>query len=146
MGSNSRHPTEPSMASLVSGLISDAKALLQQELLLARHEIYEEISKTKKAMISLGTGIGITILGVILLSFMVVYLLGALTNLPLWSCYGIVGGACTIFGRVLLYTGGTKVAEIEVVPQQTVETLKENATWIEQRTISGKASGKPTRL
>jgi hypothetical protein len=51
------------MTALISGLISDAKALLQQELLLAKHEIRDELDKTKKAVISLGTGIGIAVLG-----------------------------------------------------------------------------------
>jgi uncharacterized membrane protein len=138
MGTDSQHPSEPSMTALISGLISDAKALLQQELLLAKHEIRDELDKTKKAVISLGTGIGIAVLGVILLSFMLVYLLGALTHLPLWACYGIVGGAFAILGGVLLYTGKSKAAEIDVVPQQTVETMKENAAWIRQKTTSGK--------
>jgi hypothetical protein len=69
---------------------------------------------------------------------MLVYLLRALTNLPLWACYGIVGGVFAILGGVLLYTGKTKAAEIDVVPQQTVETMKENAAWIRQKTTSGK--------
>ena len=138
MGTESQHPSEPSVAALISSLISDAKALLQQELLLAKHEIREEIDKTKKAAISLGIGTGIAVLGVILLSFMLVHLLEALTNLPPWACYGIVGSAFAILGGVLLYAGKAKAAEIDVVPRQTVETLKENATWIRQKTTSGK--------
>ncbi len=136
MATNSAHSSEPSLVSLISGLISDAKALLQQELLLAKHEVREELNKTKQAVISMGIGIAVATLGVILLSFMLVYLLEALTPLPLWSCYGIVGGLFALVGGMLLYLGKNKAAEIDVVPQATVETLKENAAWIKERTTS----------
>lgn len=137
MAMNSRHSSEPSLVLLISGLIGDAKVLLQQEFLLAKHEVRDELDKTKQAMISLGIGIGVATLGVMLLSFMFVYLLEALTPLPLWGCYGVVGGPFVLVGGMLLYVGKAQAAEIDVVPQRTVETLKENAAWIKEKTTSG---------
>lgn len=136
MAVHSQNSSEPSLVSLVSGLISDAKALLQQELLLAKHEVREELNKTKQAVISLGIGIAVATLGVILLTFMLVYLLEALTPLPLWGCYGIIGGLFALVGGILLYLGKTKASEIDVVPQGTMETLKENAAWFKEMTTS----------
>jgi hypothetical protein len=69
---------------------------------------------------------------------MLVHLLNALTGLPLWACYGIVGGVCAIGGVVLLYRGKQQMSQIDMVPQQTVETMKENVRWIKGKAISEK--------
>jgi hypothetical protein len=128
--------TEPTLAQLVGDLVNDAKQLLRQELALAKHEIHEEVRKTKLALLSLGVGIGIAAVGGLLLIVMVVHLLNALTELPLWACYGIVGGVCAIVGIVLLYRGEHQVAQIDLFPEKTVETMKENVRWIKKTTTS----------
>jgi hypothetical protein len=128
--------SEPTLAQLVSELVSDAKQLLRQEVALAKHEIHEEVRKTKIAVVSLGAGIAIAALGGLLLIIMLVHLLNALTDLPLWACYGIVGGMCALVGVVLLYTGKKQMARIDMVPQQTVETMRENVRWIKEKAIS----------
>ena len=127
------HNSEPTLAQLVNGLVSDATLLLRQELALAKYEIYEEAGKTKTAVASLGVGIGIAAVGGLLLIIMLVHLLRALTDWPLWMCYGIVGGVCTIVGVVLLYRGKQRLSQIEMVPQQTVETMKENVRWLKEK-------------
>jgi hypothetical protein len=135
---SSPYQTEPTLAELVSELVNDAKQLLRQELALAKHEIREEVRKTKTALIFLGVGIGIAAIGGLLLIVMPVHLLNALTELPLWSCYAIVGGVCAVVGMVLLYRGKQRLAEIDVIPQQTVETMKENVRWIKKNSTSEK--------
>ena len=130
--------SEPTLAQLVSELVSDAKLLLRQEVALAKHEIRAEVRKSKVALMSLGAGIGIAALGGLLLIVMLVHLLNALTELPLWMCYGIVGGVCAIVGIVLVYTGKKQMASIEVIPPQTVETMRENVRWIKEKALSDK--------
>jgi Putative Actinobacterial Holin-X, holin superfamily III len=127
---------EASLAQLVGELADDAKQLLRQELALAKHEIHEEVYKTKIALMSLGVGIGIAAIGGLLLIIMLVHLLNTLAALPLWTCYGIVGGICAIVGIVLLFRGQRKIAQIEVIPGKTVETMKENIRWIKEMTKS----------
>jgi peptidoglycan/LPS O-acetylase OafA/YrhL len=128
--------SEPTLAQLMHGLVSDAKLLMRQELALAKHEIHEEVRKTKIALVSLGAGIGITAVGGLLLIVMLVHLLNALTEWPLWLCYGIIGGVCAIAGVVLLYRGKQHISQIDMVPQQTVETMKENVRWIKKKATS----------
>jgi Putative Actinobacterial Holin-X, holin superfamily III len=127
------HNSEPTLTQLVNGLVSDATLLLRQELALAKYEIYEEAGKTKAAVASLGVGIGIAAVGGLLLIIMLVHLLRALTDWPLWMCYGVVGGVCAIVGVVLLYKGKQQLSQIEMVPQQTVETMKENVRWLKEK-------------
>jgi len=133
---NASHPSaEPSLAALIGGIINDARDLLLQEFTMAKLEVQDELRKTKAAVISLGIGIGIAAVGGLLLLLMLVHLLHALTPIPLWGCYGIVGGVLVLAGLLVLYSGKKAVEEIEVVPE-TVETLKENAKWIREQTTS----------
>jgi hypothetical protein len=125
--------SEPTLAQLVSGLVSDTKLLLRQELALAKHEIQEEVRKTKTALACLGAGIGIAAIGGLLFIVMLVHLLSTLTEWPLWICYGIVAGICIIAGAALLYGAKQQISDIDVVPQQTVETMKENVRWIKEK-------------
>jgi len=124
----------PSITSLVEGIVGDAQQLMRQELALARREMQDEWTKTKAAAAALGLGIVILALGGIFLCFMLVYLLNWLTNMPLWGCYGIVGGLFTLIGAILLFTARNRATDISFVPQQTVETMRENVQWIKNQT------------
>ncbi|HKA52469.1 MAG TPA: phage holin family protein [Candidatus Binatia bacterium] len=133
---NASHPSaEPSLAALIGGIINDARDLMLQEFTMAKLEVQDELRRTKAAAISLGIGIGIAAVGGLLLLLMLVHLLHALTPIPLWGCYGIVGGVLLLTGLLLLYSGKKTAEEIAVVPE-TVETLKENAKWIREQTTS----------
>jgi Putative Actinobacterial Holin-X, holin superfamily III len=127
------YQSEPSLAQLLTGIVNDAKELMRQELALAKHEIREDLRKTTKAMLSLGVGIGVAAIGGLLLILMLVHLLNALAGLPLWACYGIVGGLFLIMGGVLLLIAKNTIARIDVMPPQTVETMQENVQWIRER-------------
>jgi hypothetical protein len=70
------------------------------------------------------------------LILMLVHLLYALAGLPLWACYGIVGGVLAIVGGVLLFIGKNTIARMDVVPPQTMATMKENVQWIRARATS----------
>ena len=137
MPNNSHPSTEPSLT-LIGGIINDARDLLRQEFTMAKLEVQDELRKTKAAAISLGIGVGVAAAGGFFLLFMVVYLLHAFTPIPLWGCYGIVGGVLLLVGVIMLFKGKKTAEEIAIVPE-TVKTLKENATWIKNQTTSDRA-------
>jgi hypothetical protein len=134
------YPREPTVWQLLIGLMHDAQMLLRQEVALAKYEIRVELRNAIRAAMSLGLGIGIAAIGGWLLILMLVHLLHALTALPLWVCYGIVGGLCAAGGIVLLVLGKQKLARLHVVPQQTVETMKENVQLITAQVRANGAS------
>ena len=139
---NSPYASEPSVTALLTGLVDDVKVLLQQEMALAKHEIRAELRKIMLAIVSLGLGGGIAVVGGWLLILMLVHLLHALTAFPLWACYGIVGGLFAIGGVVLLVIGKQQLAHLHLVPQDTVETMQENLHWIKtQVTANGTSNG-----
>jgi Putative Actinobacterial Holin-X, holin superfamily III len=138
MPNHSQQAGEPSLAALLGSIINDARDLLLQEFTMAKLEMKDELRKTKTAAISLGIGIGVAGIGGLLLVLMLVHLLHRLTELPLWGCYGIVGGVFVLVGVVILSTEKKAAEDIEVIPPRTVETLKENVKWIKNQTTSNR--------
>ena len=119
---------KPSVASLLSGIVTDAQTLLAQELTAARLEVEYVLCQKKKRAIRLGFGIGVSAIAGVLLAFMLVHGLVAYTTLPLWSCYGLIGGLLAAVGMVLCSSKkGSSKNEVIVVPTPTTQAVKEDA-------------------
>ena len=144
MDNRSPRPAAPSLAALLGGIMKDAKDLLVQELTLAKLEGHDEVRQIKTAALSLGIGVGVAAVGGILLSVMLVHMLAAYTDIPLWGCYGIVGSVFGVLGWVLLASGKHKIEGIDVLPQ-TVESMKENGQWLREQMTSDTISRTPVR-
>jgi uncharacterized membrane protein len=127
---------EPSVASLLSGIVGDAQTLVRQEIALARQEIRQEISTAKDAGISLGSAALVLVIGGLLLVLALAQGLAYLLNWPTWAGYGLVGVVLAITGIILLVAARKRVQAIRPIPEQTVETIKENVAWIKERTTS----------
>jgi hypothetical protein len=131
------HSTRPTFTAILEGLLGDMKALAIQELRLARHEVREELGKTRSAVSSLALAIALTAIGGLLLILMVVHLL-ADAGLPLWASYGLVGIVLGGAGAGLLLRAQHQAAEIHVLPIRTLQTMKENVSWIKEEVTSVK--------
>jgi len=123
--------TSHSVAPLVTGIVNDLQELLKQNLALFKVEVREDFKKTKESVAALGVGIGLAALGGLLLVLMLVYLLWwAVPALPLWACFGIVGGVLTGAGFALYMRGKKKLESFNPLPDESAEALKENVQWI----------------
>src|SRR5919201_6364139 len=92
MAERAQGKSEPDLTELVSGILSDAQKLIHQQFELVRQELKEELSGAGAAAASAGAGVGLVALSGVLSAQMLVHLLHRSTRLPLWSCYGLVGG------------------------------------------------------
>lgn len=134
MASDTRTSEEPRLSDLVTGILHDVQALLQQQTALIRSEIRSDYRKTKEAALSVAWGVGAMIVGGLLLVLMLVHLLAwAVPALPLWSCYGIVGGVICVVGGVLFSLGHDRFKNLNPLPDQSVAAMKENVQWIVNR-------------
>jgi hypothetical protein len=123
----------PSLTNLVSGIIGDAQALFKQQLALFRTEVKQDIKRTKQALVALVSGLALLTVGAALLCFMLVYgLNAAFPDLPLWGCYGIVGGVFTLIGGIAFYSAVRQFQEFNPLPDESAQALKENVQWISQ--------------
>jgi hypothetical protein len=129
---------KPSFATLLEGLISDARTLIAQEIKLAKDEIWVELGKIKTAVLSVAIGIGLATVAGLLLIAMVVHLLQAVSQLPLWACYGIVGAALAGSAAILLWKAKANISDVHIAPQNTMATVKENGAWLREQVTSQK--------
>lgn len=137
MAGTTPHSARSSITALLEGLIGDIKALAFQEIRLATHEVREEVGKAKSAVSSFAIAIGLIAIGGPLLILMVVHLL-AEAGMPLWASYGLVGIALAGAGVGLLLRAKRQAADVHVVPIRTVQTMKENVSWIKEEVTSAR--------
>jgi len=138
MATEVQNRSEPSVSSLVSGIVTDLQDLIKQQLQLTRREIEEDFRKTKEAASLFALGAGICFLGAITLCFMLAHLLHWLTSqpgldpaaLPLWASFGIVGLVFVVIGGGLAYAGRQKFKSVNPMQNPATEALKENVQWL----------------
>lgn len=123
MATESKKP-QSGLTDIVGGTIADVEKLIGQHFDLMRSEMKDELEKVSAAAASLGAGAGAATLGGVLGSMMAVHLLHDLTRLPLWVCYGLVGGALGAAGAGLLYQGARTASQVSLVPRQTAEVVR----------------------
>jgi len=121
-----RTNSEPSLTSLVSGIVDDVQELTKQQLALFKQEIRDDLHKCLEIAISWAFGLGAALIGVFLLFQMLVYVLHETAGLPLWSSYGLVGTASAVLGAGLFYAGKKKLEDFSPLRSESVQALKEN--------------------
>jgi len=130
--------SEPGFSRLVKGIVDDIGDLIKHQIQFAKKEVQNDLHKSIQATVALAVGAGALFLGILFAGFMLVHLLHWLTTppvadaakLPLWSCYAIVGLVCIGSGAALILAGKKKFASFNPLPDQTVQTMKENVQWI----------------
>jgi hypothetical protein len=117
---------------LISEVAGDVTRLFRQEVELAKAEVRAEASKAGKAggMLA-GAGVA-ALLVAMLLSLALVLALGAV--MPDGWAAVIVAAIWAIVAAVLYTAGRKQLRTVSPVPQQTVETLKEDAEWLRHPT------------
>ena len=125
----SRSPRQPdkSLGELFSDLTGDLGRLMRQEVALARTEAKEEIGRASKAGAMLAVGGLIAYLALMFASFALAWLLDDVMARSL--SFLIVAVVHAIIAAVLVMQGRNRMREVNAVPQQTVETLKEDVEW-----------------
>lgn len=135
-----RPGTEQSMTGLVSGIVGDVQELIRQQFAMLKAETREDMRRVAQASIGIGVGAALALFGGIGLTFMLAHLLSwaAGPDLPLWACYGIVGGLLFIGGLFLGYRGYAELTSFNPLPDKTAQALKENVQWTTASTTAPK--------
>jgi len=138
MAQDSSPRSETSVATLIGGIVNDAKDLLLNEFTIAKLEMQQEMRKTKSAALAFAMGAGVVGIGGLFLVLMCVHGLVVLLDIPLWESYGLVGGLLFLVGAILLVRGKQTAEQIDVIPPKTASTLRDNAQWIKEQTTSSR--------
>ncbi|WP_030720788.1 phage holin family protein [Streptomyces sp. NRRL F-2580] len=120
-------PSDASIGDLIGEIGQDVSQLVRTEIELAKAEIKQESAKAGKAVGMLG---GAGYAGHVVLLFASLTVVFALANLmdPAWAAL-IVTALWAIVGGVLYVMGRKRLRTVNLKPEQTVETLKEDARW-----------------
>ena len=125
------------LASLVGAIARDTERLLGQHADLLRSELREGLRGAPAAMAAMGAGAGLLAAGGLLGSLMLVHGLHKSTRIPLWACYGLVGGAMAAVAGGLVVAGTRRAAALRVLPHETITALREDFQWLKEQVNLG---------
>ncbi len=128
----SEEVSETSIGDLIGNISNDLSTLFRQEVELAKAEVKQEASKASKAAGMLGAAGFAGYMTIVLLSFALVFALGNVMDLG-WAAL-IVAVIWGIVGAVLYANGRKKLKDVDPVPHRTVDTIKEDASWLKNPT------------
>jgi uncharacterized membrane protein YqjE len=136
-GTEESTPTDRSIADLVKQLSDQTTTLVRQEIDLAKAEL---ALKGKQAGVGAGLFGGAGMFGLYALGALTACVILALaTAMTGWLAALIVAAIYGAIAGVLALTGKNKVKQgAPPVPEQTVESVKEDVEWTKQRVKDGR--------
>ncbi len=145
MGSVPYEPPEPerraederSVGELLRELSAETSTLVRQEVQLAKAELTVKAKQAGKGAGLLG---GAAVMGLALLGAFTAFLIAVIALVvPVWLSalivtvlYGVIAGVLALAGKKALQQAGP------AKPQQTIDTLKEDAQWTKTRAKSAR--------
>ena len=129
---------QESIGGLVKGILGDLRELIREEIALARVEMREQAGRAKLAAGALGAAAVALAFGCAFLLVAIAVGVADLFQWPLWAGFLAMALVLSIGGMVMLSTGRRRLRSVHAVPEQTVQTLKENSEWIAKRLSSAK--------
>jgi uncharacterized membrane protein YqjE len=118
---------DASVGTLVSAAVADVQKLLRQELALAKAELREEAGRAGKAAGMFGGAGFAASMVFVVLSAAAVIGLGHLIGFG-WSAL-VIAVVWAIAGAAMFAAGRSRMRTVSPKPEQTIETLKEDARW-----------------
>lgn len=119
---------------LIDPIVQDAKRLVGLHGALLRSELHQAGGELSASLVLLGAGAGLAATGGVLGSLMLVHGLHRSVRLPLWGCYGLVGGVLGAVGVGLMGAGTRRLSQASLIPYETIAAIQEDVEWIKEGT------------
>ena len=132
------HLHEESIRGLMRGILSDLRALISEELAMARVEMREQAGRARAAAFAFGIAAAALACGGIFLLVAVATAVADVLEWPLWAGFLVVAVVLGVVGLATLMSGRRSLRELHAVPHETISTLKENSEWIAKRLSSAR--------
>jgi len=115
---------ERSLGDLFGDLTQEITTLVRQEMALLKTEMRHKVSHVVRDLIFLAAGGAIAYAGLLALVAALVCLLALV--MPLWAAALVVGLLVTGVGGALVWKGLSALKKEDLVPHETLDTLKED--------------------
>ncbi len=122
---------EASLGELFKRLTTDTSELIRQEMSLAKVEMREAGATLASDAAKIGIAVGLALTGVLAVGAFAIVGLGDLFN-NYWLAALIVGVLFLAIGGYLARNAIDDVKRRGLKPERTVETLREDASWVKQ--------------
>jgi hypothetical protein len=133
---------EMDLSTLVAGIVRETGMLVSQQVALLRAEVGREAEKAGIGIAEIAAGGGLAAAGGLLSGMMLAHFLHRTTGLPLWICFGFVGGAISAASFELLKSGRQKIADLRLIPPpESAHAFQENVAWLKDQLTP---NGNPT--
>ena len=119
------------LGDLFSDLASEVSELVRKEVALAKLEVGQTAKHVGKNVGYLVVGGAVAYAAMLTVLAAIVMLLDKV--MPDWGAALLVGVVVGIVGWLLISKARAALQATTVTPQQTVETLKEDAAWVKQQ-------------
>lgn len=135
-------PSQPpnSIPTLLKELRDETTTLLRQEVALAKAELKENTSRLTGHAAQVAVGGFVAYAGIIVLLIGIGHLLGALlvrvgldADVATWLAPTIVGLAIALIGWSMLAKAKKALAHDDLVPRQTIDSLRANKEWAQSK-------------
>jgi xanthine/uracil permease len=123
---------ERSLGDLFSTLTRETSTLLRQEVQLAKAELTQSATEAARGIGMLAAGGAVAYAGLLFVLLAVVFGL-IKVGWDAWLAALIVGLVVVAIGTVLMLRARESLKPANLTPQQTVETLKEDAAWAKEQ-------------
>lgn len=122
---------ERSLGDLFSELAQETGLLVRQEVTLARTELTDSATKVGKNVGILAAGGALAFCG--LLAVIAAVIIGLANFMPAWLSALIVGLVVVAVAAFLTLPTLNALRNTKIAPQETVESLKEDAQWLKNQ-------------
>ncbi len=128
----SQNRDDRSLGELFADLARETSTLVRQEVALARTELSQKAGEIGKDLGFLAIGGAVAYAG--LLAIIAAIVIGLATlGLPWWLSALLVGLVVAGIGYFLVQRGLSALKREGLAPQQTLDTLKEDAEWVKEQ-------------
>jgi uncharacterized membrane protein YqjE len=122
---------ERSISAVISDIVGDLHVIVRGEVRLAKAELREELAKAKRGVVLLVAGSLVLVAAFGCLLLAAIY--GLATIWPPWAAALAVGGGAALVGAVLALGGKKQISDVELPPQKTAASVRENLQWAKSR-------------
>ena len=120
-----------SMPEILADIASNLTQMVQAEFRLAKSELKEGAERAAGPGATVGAGVVLAFYGLGILLLAAVYALSLV--IAGWLAALIVGGVLAIVAGILIAAGTAKLRRVNLAPDKTIRTLREDLQWAKQQ-------------
>jgi len=121
-----------SLGDLLSELVQESSTLVRQEVRLAKAELSQNAAEAGRGVASLVVGGAVIYAGLLAIIAAAIVGLGQ-AGVPWWLAALLVGVVVAAVGGLLVARARSALQASNLMPQETVESLKEDREWAKEQ-------------